>query len=243
MTLPATDINSFFENFASWAQEVDDAWTRLALGDDDEESPEQLLIAIAEFASVVTGIEEKDANSLNLDIEMLGSYGQELLDKLIGMAEAAKMNDSVEEMEQLALPIAAWVARNGGELKNLPPMVNALAYLANNLQSPEDMAQLCDLMNKLIEAVSPSVFEDEDPTDNNRPWRVLLLNRAIVATRSHSVKLIEPAYDSIVELLPIDAPSFFEEGIQQMDILGYPEHVRDIMNHYYLLHSVSRTLH
>ena len=65
-----------------------------------------------------------------------------------------------------------------------------------------------------------------------RPWRVLNLNYGIVATRSHQPELIEQAYDALIANLPQDARQFFKEGKQQMDLVGYPEEVREVVERY-----------
>lgn len=184
MSLPKNNINAFFERLTDIVQEIDDAWNRMAL-DTDIESPHQLVQPISDLSRVVREVEIHGIDSKSPDLEILCDYGQTILDKLVDFANEVHMPDVGEEIERLILPYATWIARNGGELKNLPPIVNALAYHANNLQDPEDMAQLCDLMNTLIEAVSPSVIEDDDQTDLERPWRILLLNRAIVDMRKY----------------------------------------------------------
>jgi hypothetical protein len=78
------------------------------------------------------------------------------------------------------------------------------------------------------------VAQDVGRTEPQRPWRVLLLNRAIVATRSHRPALMEVAFDDVVEHLPQEAARFFEEGMAQMDALDYPPQVRAVMERYYL---------
>ena len=126
------------------------------------------------------------------------------------------------------------MARHGAEIAVLEPIVDALAALANRLSDPADLAKLYGLMGEIVNAVSPAVAQDPDRNAPERPWRVLLLNRAIVATRSHRPTLMEPAFDAVVEHLPEDAARFFEEGMAQMDALDYPPQVRAVMERYYL---------
>ena len=54
---------------------------------------------------------------------------------------------------------------------------------------------------------------------------------------------MEPVFDSIVEHLPEDASGFFEEGMEQLDTVGYPEPVREIMTRYYQAFGANRILH
>ena len=44
-----------------------------------------------------------------------------------------------------------------------------------------------------------------------------------------------PAIPALVFRLPEDAPGFFAEGMEQMDIIDYPDHVRHVMQTYYQL--------
>ena len=76
-----------------------------------------------------------------------------------------------------------------------------------------------------------------------RPWRILIINRAIIATRSHDAELMEMAFKSLVESLPEEAARFFEEGLEQMHLIDYPEHVQKLMQHYYLMYGTPQTLH
>lgn len=241
MKLPTSDINTFYELFSGYVQDVDDAWHNLAIENEDN-SPSKVLVAMSQLTDIMQSVHLGEADS-DIDITTLYEYGQQLLSDLARMAEESKQETLAQDIDNLSLPLAIWMVQQGEEIKNLPPVVNALAALANKLKGPDEMAQLYDITHRIVEAVSPTVIENDDPTDPMRPWRVLLLNRAIVATRSHQEKLMEPAFDSIVEMLPVDAAGFFEQGMKQMDVVGYPDNVREVMNRYYLMHSVSHTLH
>ena len=69
------------------------------------------------------------------------------------------------------------------------------------------------------------------------------MNRAIVATRTHQPDVMEEAFTVLVRHLPEDAPGFFNQGMEQMDLLNYPPHVREVMERYYTKWSVKRSLH
>ena len=54
---------------------------------------------------------------------------------------------------------------------------------------------------------------------------------------------MEEAFSVLTRALPEDAPGFFSQGMEQMDLLNYPRHVRDVMDRYYRKWSVDRSLH
>jgi len=72
---------------------------------------------------------------------------------------------------------------------------------------------------------------------------VLNLNWGIVATRSHNAGLMAHVFDQLIKNIPIDAKTFFQEGMQQMDIVGYPDHVREVMEKYSKLWGADVDLH
>jgi len=47
----------------------------------------------------------------------------------------------------------------------------------------------------------------------------------------------------LTDKLPADAPRFFSEGMQQMEALDYPGHVREVMEKYHRKWNVDRSLH
>ena len=98
-------------------------------------------------------------------------------------------------------------------------------------------------MGRIIDAVSPLIREDLEKINPGRPWRVLLLNRCIVATRSHDADRMTEAFDFLVDHLPEDAPGFFAAGMQQMEALDYPAHVRRVMEKYHRRWVVNPALH
>ncbi len=51
------------------------------------------------------------------------------------------------------------------------------------------------------------------------------------------------AYTDLVENIPDDAQQFFSEGMKQMDLVDYPQHVREIMQQYNDLWGEESALH
>ena len=171
------------------------------------------------------------------------TMASKLLTRLAALAGRLHLPLHARRVEGLALPLACWAARRGGELCHPPPAVNAAAAWANSLKAPEELATLYGLMSELIDALSPRLTQDRDALDPNGPWRILLLNRAIVATRSHRPALMELAFQAIVEALPAAAPDFFREALGQMEALDYPPQVRAVVQRYADAWCTRRTLH
>ena len=177
------------------------------------------------------------------DLGALADHGFELLTRVSALAGRLRLPQHARRVEGLALPLACWVARRGGELSHPAPAVNAAAAWANSLKAPDELATLYGLMSEMLEALSPMLTQDRDALDPNGPWRLLLLNRAIVATRSHRPALMELAFQSVVEALPSVAPDFFREALGQMEALNYPPQVRAVVQRYADAWCTRRTLH
>ncbi len=172
----------------------------------------------------------------------LSRTGFALLEQLHAWAEALEYQDMREALDEIIVTWGVWAARFLGPLPLTQPLVEALSRVANSHQDPAFLAELSHVYQEIAEAVDPATRDDRDRTNPARPWRLLNLNYGIVATRSHQPEIMEQAFEQLLHRLPEDAPGFFEEGMQQMEAVGYPEHVRRIMEKYYRLTN-NPTLH
>jgi hypothetical protein len=145
-------------------------------------------------------------------------------------------------LDRATAGLALWLARHGAPLTRLEAVVDALARVANRTREPAELAALSDAIGEILAGVAPEIRADADDRDPARPWRVLNLNRGIVATRSHDPRRMEAAFETLVRNLPADAARFFQEGMGQMEALRYPAEVRAVMERYYREWS-ARTLH
>ncbi|MGB5305735.1 MAG: hypothetical protein WBN51_11750 [Gammaproteobacteria bacterium] len=177
------------------------------------------------------------------DVTEIGVYAFGLHASLVSACEQARAAQQRESLAGLAVDIALWIADHGGQLTTLEPVVDGLALLANAAMEPERLADLSKVISRVTAAVAPVIRQDLEKTNPGRPWRVLLLNHGIVATRSHDTALMEPAFALLEKQLPEDAARFFSEGMQQMDALDYPAHVRKVMEKYHRQWTVNRALH
>jgi len=166
------------------------------------------------------------------DVSQIGEYALTLLEELSVVAANRGLQQSMRVLHRMSLPVAMWIARHGGRIRMLDIVVNAIASYANELKQTEQLAQLCDSIGRVVAVVSDDISRDLEATNPMRPWRILNLNWGIVATRSHDVELMERVFEQLIKNIPADVKSFFQEGMQQMDIIGYPDHVREVMEKY-----------
>lgn len=182
-------------------------------------------------------------NTDSADVTRLGEYALQLTDSLGTRITQGGRQDMRDILATLHINLALWIARHGGVIDTLDPVVDALALVANNSTEPQTLADLGTLIGTIISAVSPVISQDLEKINPGRPWRVLLLNQSIVATRSHDTALMEEAFAVLTENLPEDAGPFFTEGMQQMEALDYPKHVREVMTRFHRQWNVDRSLH
>ena len=239
------DIAFLYESFCEFTRNLQETWENSPELAADGEHPQQLVDAMSQLSGILRKIEEADAplEGAPRDIPTLGEFGIQLLSELSEIAAGLDLDESARGLENLCLPMAVWTARQGGEIRHLAPVVNALAYFAEHDGDPEFMAELLYLSNEIYEAVSPRVSEDPDRSDPLRPWRLLILNRATIATRTLQPALMQPVFDNLVEHLPEDAGRFFEDAMERLHSSDFPAPVRDLMTRYYQAFGSRRVLH
>jgi len=205
-------------------------------------APQELEATLEQLFTVLKRWEEVDPRD-RPGLDRLGSYALGLIEEISATAALLQLEDLSREIEIQAYPLGVWLARRGGRLDRIEPIVNAVAFLANHTTDAADLERLYKGISEIIEAVSPTIRSDLAESEPGRPWRLLLLNRAIVATRSHDPDLMVAAFSAVVEQLPDDAPRFFAEGMEQMDLLGYPTRVRRVMQRFHEQWSAGRRMH
>ncbi|MGD8559277.1 MAG: hypothetical protein PVH04_06420 [Gammaproteobacteria bacterium] len=171
-----------------------------------------------------------------------GNQGLRLLDSLIEWAQAMGLDALEHQLNTVMVLVALLIARRGGELNCPETVVNTLAAMANATSDSRELVELSDLMGELIFATSRLSISDWQNREQHRPWRVLILNRGITATRSHDTRIMETAFDDLIRNIPEDAERFFAQGMQQMEQLDYPDYVREVVSRYYR-HSKSHVAH
>ena len=243
------NANTFRDLFHNTVAEYIDA----AADEQDVNSPQNLLAAMDQAIDVMTRADADSAVKKDMSAESMGlleekdisKIGQYTLDLLEGMGSYVqdKTGEQNRELIRLSIPVSLWVARHGGKLSQIDMLVNSLAGYANELTEPHVLADLAAVIKEVIDACDDEIRRDMEQTNMMRPWRILNLNYGIVATRSHQTELIEQAYDALIKNLPQDARQFFKEGMQQMDIIDYPDEVREVVERYNNMWGAESSLH
>jgi hypothetical protein len=252
MRIPTGNLDSFHGAI----DEILDGLTRsagaAALRTPDGASVELLADAFRKLLDVMARVEADSRDDAHEptgrrasgeDITELGEYGFRLTDNLASLLDQAGQADLQASLAVLTTDLALWVAAHGGRLDSIETLVDALALIANRTTEPSELGRLNEAMGRIIDAVSPLIREDLEKINPGRPWRVLLLNRGIVATRSHDPDRMTEAFDFLIRYLPEDAAGFFTAGMQQMEALNYPAHVRRVMEKYHRRWTINPTLH
>ncbi len=205
------------------------------LDDDYRRGLASLIDRFDEFFNVVASVNLRASEDRIIDAgeaTEISDYGFILLLKLIDLMERLDLPHRRKEIEQISLVFARWTISYGGTINYLEPVVNAIAQLANLMQEKTALLALSDLIADIVEHCSIELKQDTDDSEEMRPWRLLHINRGIVATRTHDLEVMRRAFDEFLIYLPQDAFGFFAEGMREMDALDYPPHVREVMESY-----------
>jgi len=254
MNLPDARSSSFREGLTDPLEELREAWEITGESAQPGETTPALLneaflqlyeamqraeaTAMADMGAATAG----NRPSPN-DVSELGEYALEMFEQAGRWARHLQLPDVFERLQAFTISMALWVACHKGQLLTLEPVVDALAQAANSTGEPEDLLSLYQAMTDIMAATSPMIARDLETVNPGRPWRLLNLNRAIVATRTHRPEFMEEAFSALAAQLPDDAPGFFTQGMEQMELLNYPPQVREVMDRYYKKWNVNRSLH
>ncbi len=198
--------------------------------------PGTLIGTLEQFFAMLAGLDHRYGTKAPLpdgDATRLGNSGLMTLAELTEISQQLGLPKAKAELERLAVSIGDWITRHHGEIHTLEPIVNGLAVMANEVQEPAVLEDMTAFMGDLMRATARDIATDPDMSDDRRPWRILQLNRAIVATRSHNTELMSQVFDDLIQNLPADARDFFREGMRQMEAVPYPARVRAVMTRYF----------
>lgn len=161
------------------------------------------------------------------EISEIGNYGLELIQHLGDWAEQLELSEEKLHLHTIMVVVALWIARRGGYLTTLDTVVETISSMANACYEPHVLTELSDVMGELINAVAHEIRNGDDSFDST--WRILNINRGVIAARTHDPKVMEPVFTQLVSNIPEDAPSFFEQSMQHMDELDYSLPAKTVM--------------
>ena len=236
----APEFSLIMEKFLSLSERVAENWEE----EKADTSPELLIRAAEQLYDMMAHLGEEDrVMQEDIDIDQCCDYGLHLFDEQSDLAQRCGLDDIAEQIEDLCFPFCLWATRHHATISHLQPVVNALSRKANGLRDPGALSSLFTQVNEIMDGIDEKIRQDIDSNDPMRPWRVLLLNRAIIATRSFQPVLIDTAYMDIVNYLPHEASDFFENAMEQMDQVGYPHHVKEVVETWLQRYGSKPTLH
>ncbi|VAW79214.1 hypothetical protein MNBD_GAMMA15-294 [hydrothermal vent metagenome] len=247
MPLPEPTLSGLREGLSEALSELLDGY--LIQAESNEQSEDSPHLLVETFKQLFEAMHSTEAGQHAGEppggegVSELGEYALELFEQTLGWAERLKLPEVYQNLQLHTISMARWIAAHDGEIHSLEQVVDALARLANTSQEPDELLELYEAMGEITAATADIIRQDLEKTNPGRPWRVLHMNRAIVATRTHQPDAMDAAFQDLVKNLPEEASQFFTEGMEQMDLLNYPPHVREVMDRYYKKWSIDRSLH
>ena len=212
----------------------------LSLKADSNDESEKLLTVMDAFRQNIQIMKRLDSDVKNNneceisleEVTEIADFALSLLDEVANACASRGLQNEMVKVHRLSLPIVIWLKQYQGVLKKLDIVVNAIASYANTLQDAESLSALCILIGNVVEVTDIQIKQDIEANNAMRPWRILNLNWGIVATRTHNIDLMEQVFGQLMNNIPNDVQQFFNEGMQQMDVVGYPKSVRSVMEKY-----------
>ena len=133
------------------------------------------------------------------------------------------------ELYAVMLGIGLWAMRHQLPLAAPEPIVNALAFRANEAGSTQETAAAYALMQGFIAHLAPQLDADLERSNPERPWRLLNLNFGITAIRSGDAALMRFAFDTLNAHLPDERAGFYEEAYALASQPGFPLETRALI--------------
>ncbi len=224
---------------------------------------DELRLAVEKLGTILVNPDQ--INKQDDSVSDIGQLGLQTLSEYIQLDIRYLQGANQEDLNLYSSAFCFWIVRQEGTILALDLAVNSLAFIANRVQDPNTLGWLSDeigrvieaetiaaresatdviaQIGRVIEAVPDSLRHSSTSNLESEPWQVLNLNRSIIATRSHDTERMQEAFERLITLLPNDACHFFKQGLEQMDIVGYPDPVRQIMLQYYTRSCEPQQLH
>jgi hypothetical protein len=191
-----------------------------------------LIHAIADFAEVADLLDREHGADATLPHADAGAAGNEALRCLAELETwLARLGQENERPALYAIMIGAglWLMRHDLAIDAPEPLVNALAFRANEATTRQDTAAAYALMQGLIAHLAPQLQNDLERSNPERPWRLLNLNFAITAIRTGDTSLMRFAFDTLNAHLPDERRGFYAEAYALAMQPGFPAETRAVI--------------
>lgn len=199
---------------------------------EDDAGPLQLASALSDYFHIAAAVETGQTRLQADELTEFGAYGLDLMDRLAYLVRQLELMDKRDTVARAFPSLALWLVRHGATIDNLEGAADGFGMLVNGLGDRQELADMCRIMDEVIEAASEPLQMDEDKSNAWRPWRVINLNSGIAATRSLDAALMESTFEKLGRRLPYDMPGFLADGKRQMTMQNVPDEVREVMNRY-----------
>jgi len=195
-------------------------------------TPAMLVDALGVFFGDCERIDRDYGPTADVMAEDISGLADQIFDCLHDLAKWAdrfKLRQARVAVIDVSLEVAQWCLRHRGQLRQIGPVVAALANRANLAGSLDACLALSDAYEAVIANVAARLQADRTSTDPQRPWRQLLVNAAIVSTRSRDLRRMERAYRRLETHLPSECPSFFRQAAHQVAGIGFTQEARALV--------------
>jgi hypothetical protein len=198
----------------------------------EDSAPLDLAQALSDYFQTAALLETGEAYLEEAEMAEFANYGLNLLDRLAYLVRQLELMEQRDNMSLVCPSMALWLARREAVIDNLEGASDGFGMLVNALSDTTELAEMCRMMDEVIEATSEQLQLDHDRDNPWRPWRIINLNMGIAATRSLDPELMEVIFDKLGRRLPYDMAGFLADGKRQMMVSNVPDEVVDIMNRY-----------
>lgn len=199
---------------------------------DEQSGPIPLAAALSDFFQIASALENGEQLEDSGTISELAHYALDLVDRLQSQLWYLDIHDQRDSLSRLFVSLATWFARQDATLDNLKGAADSFAILVNGENKSAELENMSRLIDEVLQAASDEIKEDEDRSDQWRPWRVLNLNSGVAATRSFNAELMKEIFEKMGHRLPYDMPGFLSDGKRQVETQDVPQEVRDVITSY-----------
>jgi hypothetical protein len=191
-----------------------------------------LVAAISDFLEVSERLDGEygaDASLPMADADDAADEALRCATELDGWLDRFELTTYRPKLFAVMLGIGLWAMRHKLPLATPEPIVNALAFRANEAETRQDTAATYALMQGFIAHLAPQLQGDLERSNPERPWRLLNLNFAITAIRTGDAALMRYAFDTLNNHLPDERAGFYAEAYTLASQPGFPLETRGLI--------------